>query len=72
MAKSAFRVLEILDLIAQRPSGATHTEISAALKIPKSSLTSLLRDLQLPGYLQLSEGSGKYMIGPLGNQASYK
>ncbi|MBI2728202.1 MAG: IclR family transcriptional regulator [Polaromonas sp.] len=64
MAKSAFRVLEILDLIAQRPSGATHTEISAALKIPKSSLTSLLRDLQLPGYLQLSEGSGKYMIGP--------
>lgn len=63
MAKSALRVLEILEFVALRPNGATHTEIAKALKIPKSSLTALLRDLQRPGYLQFAEGSGRLTIG---------
>jgi DNA-binding IclR family transcriptional regulator len=63
MAKSAFRVLEILEYIAHCNTGATHTEIAAALKIPKSSLTELLKDLQRPGYLQMDEGSARFTIG---------
>lgn len=64
MAKSALRVLEILEFIADtRSGGATHTEISRALGIPKSSLTGLLRDLQGPGYLQLDPHSGRFSIG---------
>jgi DNA-binding IclR family transcriptional regulator len=53
-----------MEFVAQCPSGgATHTEIAAALRIPKSSLTGLLRDLTGPGYLQYEEGSGRFSIG---------
>src|SRR5437868_6212507 len=64
MAKSALRVLEIMEFVATCKNGsATHTEISNALGIPKSSLTFLLRDLQRPGYLQLDQQTGRYSIG---------
>ncbi|MGF6282850.1 IclR family transcriptional regulator [Pseudomonas silensiensis] len=64
MAKSALRVLEIMEYVADGKSGgATHTEISIALGIPKSSLTGLLRDLQRPGYLQLDKETGRFSIG---------
>jgi DNA-binding IclR family transcriptional regulator len=63
MAKSAFRVLEIMEYVAQCNNGASHTEIAAALRIPKSSLTGLMRDLLGPGYLQLDEGTGRFSIG---------
>jgi DNA-binding IclR family transcriptional regulator len=64
MAKSALRVLEIMEFVASCKSGsATHTEISLALGIPKSSLTGLLRDLQRPGYLQLDRETGRFSIG---------
>ncbi|MBK4720918.1 IclR family transcriptional regulator [Azospirillum sp. YIM DDC1] len=64
MAKSALRVLEIMEFVASSKSGsATHTEISQALGIPKSSLTGLLRDLQRPGYLQLDRETGRFSIG---------
>lgn len=63
MAKSAFRVLEIMEFVAQCNNGASHTEIAAALRIPKSSLTGLMRDLLGPGYLQLDEGTGRFTIG---------
>ncbi|MDK4717838.1 IclR family transcriptional regulator [Rhizobium sp. CNPSo 3968] len=63
MAKSALRVLEIMEFVATCQGGATHAEISVALGIPKSSLTELLRDLQRPGYLQLDKQSGRFSIG---------
>jgi DNA-binding IclR family transcriptional regulator len=64
MAKSALRVLEIMEFVASCKSGsATHTQISVALDIPKSSLTGLLRDLQRPGYLQLDRETGRFSIG---------
>ncbi|VTZ65453.1 IclR family transcriptional regulator [Sinorhizobium medicae] len=64
MAKSALRVLEIMEFVATCRNGATHSEISLALGIPKSSLTELLRDLQRPGYLQHDRQSGRFSIGP--------
>ncbi|ABE36261.1 bacterial transcriptional regulator family protein [Paraburkholderia xenovorans LB400] len=64
MAKSALRVLEIMEFVATHKAGcATHTEISQALGIPKSSLTALLTDLQRPGYLELDRETGRYAIG---------
>lgn len=64
MAKSAFRVLEILEFVAQCPSGAaTHSEIATGLDIPKSSLTELLRDLTNPGYLEYDEATGRFSVG---------
>lgn len=52
-----------MEFIAQHREGATHTKISSGLKIPRSSLTSLLRDLQGPGYLQLEKETGRYVVG---------
>ncbi|WP_144113892.1 IclR family transcriptional regulator [Paraburkholderia sp. BCC1886] len=64
MAKSALRVLEIMEFVATHKAGyATHTEISQALGIPKSSLTALMLDLQRPGYLDLDRETGRYSIG---------
>jgi len=53
-----------MEYVAQCKTGATHTEIAAGLKIPKSSLTGLLRDLQQPGYLHLDGGTARYSVGP--------
>jgi len=63
MAKSAFRALAIMEFVAQRKTGATHSEIAAGLSIPKSSLTGLLRDLEQPRYLHFDEGTARYSIG---------
>jgi len=63
MAKSAFRALAIMEFVAQCKTGATHSEIAAALSIPKSSLTALLRDLEQPGYLHFEEATARYSIG---------
>ena len=62
MAKSAERVLQILETIAVADEPMSHGDISKALNIPKSSLTSLLRDLTETEYLEVS-GSGAYELG---------
>jgi DNA-binding IclR family transcriptional regulator len=60
--KSAERVVEVLELMAQGPLG--HTEISAKLGIPKSSLTGLLRTL-VQSEMVLSDPMTKhYALGP--------
>jgi DNA-binding IclR family transcriptional regulator len=63
MAKSALRVLEIMEHIADQRQGANHTQISQQLKIPKSSLSALLKDLQTEGYISVEGDSGRYTIG---------
>lgn len=63
MSKSALRVLQILEHVAEQPSGCTHTKLAQGLGIPKSSLTALLNDLQSQGYLQRNAESGIYTIG---------
>ena len=57
------RALAILETVAQRPHGMTHSEISRKLEIPKSTLTYLLRALEARGYLRREEGTGKYHLG---------
>lgn len=63
MTKSALRVLDIMEYIAEQRSGSTHSQISAALGIPKSSLTALLRDLVSRGYLLFDPDTARFGIG---------
>jgi DNA-binding IclR family transcriptional regulator len=63
MAKSALRVLQIMEYIAEQRDGCTHTQLAHGLNIPKSSLTALLNDLHSQGYLQRDPASGKFTIG---------
>ncbi len=63
MAKSALRVLEIMEYIAKREDGATHAEIARGLGIPKSSLTALLADLQSAGYVVGDPATARYALG---------
>ncbi len=62
--KSADRVLDLLELLARRGKAMSHTELSLALGIPKSSLTQLLRNLTARGYLVFSPGPNTYEPGP--------
>ncbi len=61
--KSADRVLDVLELLAQRGQDMSHTDMSEALGIPKSSLTQLLRNLTARGYLDYSAVSRGYRLG---------
>jgi len=63
VVKSADRVLDVLELLAERGRDLSHAEVAAALAIPKSSLTQLLRNLAARGYLRLARGRG-YALGP--------
>lgn len=63
MARSAARVLEILEAVGTTEAQATHTWISRHLGIPKSSLTSLLKELLDAKYL-VADDSGAYRLGP--------
>ncbi len=63
MVKSADRTILILEKIAGRKEGLTHGELSAALQIPKSSLTSLLANLQKRNYLTFDRYNKHYALG---------
>jgi DNA-binding IclR family transcriptional regulator len=61
--KSADRVLDLFELLAGWGQELSHTDIASALKIPKSSLTQLLRNLVGRGYLEFSPASKGYRLG---------
>ena len=63
MGRATQRSIEILELIAQASGRWTHAGIARELKIPKSTLTDLLRDLVTRHYLELND-LGEYLIGP--------
>jgi DNA-binding IclR family transcriptional regulator len=63
MAKSALRVLQIMEYVAAQRDGFSHTDLAKALEIPKSSLTGLLRDLVSTGYLHKNQETGVFTIG---------
>lgn len=60
--RSATRIPRLLCLLAEKPDGATLSELSEASATPKSSLLALLRALTQSGFLQLR--GGRYVIGP--------
>jgi DNA-binding IclR family transcriptional regulator len=63
MTKSALRVLDILEYIAEQKNGSTHSQVAQALGIPKSSLTALMKDLVSRGYLILDPDTARFEIG---------
>lgn len=64
MVKSAGRVFQILELVAQHATGCLHSEIAKKLAIPRASVTALLRDLLDLGYLTFDEKTKRYSLGP--------
>ncbi len=62
--KSALRVLDIFELLAQHPDGLILSEIAAALGIPKSSAHSLIYTLLARQYLREGWHDRKYRLGP--------
>lgn len=63
MVKSASRVIDILELLAEHPCGRTHGEIARGLSVPKSSLTAILRTLIDRRYLEHDADTGRYALG---------
>jgi DNA-binding IclR family transcriptional regulator len=65
MVKSATRVIQILESVGASKNGISHAELSAALDIPKGSLSLLLADLVAHDFLSLrKEEERRYVIGP--------
>lgn len=62
--KSAMRVLTLLELLGGDGREMQHAEIAAALDIPKSSLTQLLKTLTGQGWLSYASPSKGYSLGP--------
>ncbi|HTP38162.1 MAG TPA: IclR family transcriptional regulator [Steroidobacteraceae bacterium] len=61
--KSADRVLDLFELLGRWDREMSHTEIAAALGIPKSSLTLLLRNVVGRGYVDFSSVTKGYRLG---------
>lgn len=60
--KSAFRVLEILELLSKYKGGLAIKDISEKLNIPQSSTSNLVKTLYDSGYITQGE-SKKYILG---------
>jgi DNA-binding IclR family transcriptional regulator len=61
--KSASRVVEILELLAESRHGMKHKDIAEGLCIPKGSLTKLLANLVDRRYLTFEPASRVYKLG---------
>ncbi|WP_019534817.1 IclR family transcriptional regulator [Paenibacillus ginsengihumi] len=61
--QSLDRALKILDLFDEYTTELKITEISARMELHKSTVHSLLRTLQLHGYIAQDEETGKYRLG---------
>lgn len=61
--KSAYRTVQILELLASRPQRMTLSELQRELDVPKSSLHNLLQTLVARGWLETSESGSAYGIG---------
>ncbi|CAG5080066.1 IclR family transcriptional regulator [Thermobacillus xylanilyticus] len=57
------RALRILDLFDEHTPELKLTEISARMQLHKSTAHALLRTLQIHGYIEQDEESGKYRLG---------
>jgi DNA-binding IclR family transcriptional regulator len=63
IVKSADRVLTLFEFLSRWGRDMSHTEIAEFLKIPKSSLTQLLRNLVDRGWLAYSPRTKGYHLG---------
>ncbi len=62
--KSADRVLDILELLSDRPEGMTISEVSAHLGFPRSSTHSLVHTLAQRGYVHFLPNGIGVRLGP--------
>ena len=61
--KSLIKALRILDALGDCPSGLGITELSDALKAPKSTVHRLIATLEAVGYSVFDPPTSKYMLG---------
>lgn len=61
--KSAERVLDVLELLADRPRGLTFNEVREVLGLPKSSAYALLQTLTARRFLSLDPTTRRYAVG---------
>jgi IclR family transcriptional regulator, acetate operon repressor len=61
--RSVLRTLDILDLLRQRPDGATLTELTSVADMPKSSVFRYLSTLESRGYVEREDDTGSYRLG---------
>lgn len=61
--QSVERALQILDLFNEQATELKITEISKLMGLSKSTLHSLLKTLQLHGYIDQNPENGKYRLG---------
>jgi IclR family transcriptional regulator, KDG regulon repressor len=57
------RALDILEALSERDSGLSNSYLARRLGIPKSSASSILRVLQLRGYVCRYSDNGRYKLG---------
>lgn len=57
------RVLDILQLLATSKEGFSLTEIATAIKVPKSTITPIIRTLCDRNFIAPNGSTGKYIIG---------
>lgn len=61
-ARSALRLVALLEALAKSEEGVSLAELSAALAAPKSSLLAILRSMVAQGYME--HRHGLYRLGP--------
>lgn len=61
--QSLDRALQILDLFDEQTPELRITDMSSRMNLHKSTLHSLLKTLQMHGYIEQDEESGKYRLG---------
>jgi IclR family transcriptional regulator, KDG regulon repressor len=61
--KSAIRTLEVIDLLARNPQGASFVEIQRRTGWPRSSTYNLLRTMAETGHIAFDEDERTYRIG---------
>lgn len=61
--KSAYRTLDLLEVLAKSDRAVAHAELALRAAIPKSSLTQLLKTLETRGYVEALGPTGPYRLG---------
>lgn len=61
--RAVLRVLDLLDLLRERPAGATLTELTGVADMPKSSLFRYLATLESRGYVERDKATGVFRLG---------
>ena len=64
LVKSADRAIDIIEFVARKAGGCTHTEIATALDIPGSSANALLNTLTCKECLVYDPAARLYCLGP--------